>query len=110
MRAGRGPAETQCGFVRGQGPRFGTGTLEPAGMMSERLPPGATARVLMALARVAHAKGVLMPTQTTIAATIGRTTCSVYAAWKKLQDEGKIRAKVEFVGQYRRVRIEEVTE
>jgi hypothetical protein len=78
--------------------------------MNHKIPPGATSRVLLALARTARDKGVLMPTQTTIAAKIGRTPCSVYAAWKKLQDEGKIRARVEFVGQYRRVRIEEVPE
>jgi DNA-binding transcriptional ArsR family regulator len=72
------------------------------------IPQGTTARALLAVARLAHRTGTLMPQQTRIAAHIGRTPCSVYAAWKKLQDEGKVRAKVEFVGQYRRVRIEEV--
>ena len=35
--------------------------------MSEKIPHGTTARVLLALARAAHAKGTVMPTQEQIA-------------------------------------------
>ena len=76
--------------------------------MSEKIPHGTTARVLLALARAAHAKGTVMPTQEQIAQRIGRTPSAVYLVWRRLQAEGAVRARVEFVGQFRRVFVEEV--
>ncbi len=70
--------------------------------------PGSTARVLLSLARTAQAKGVMMPSQSVIAKTIGCAPDTVYLTWKKLQDAGIVRARVAQVGQCRRVFVEEV--